>query len=89
MKANTWVYRTIIIAHDKRNRRGWIDTSRPSAPPAAFDEILAYHADAGWELISLNPERLRAITVPIGRYLVETSSHRAVFRRRSEGSNDA
>ena len=86
--AETWVYRSIVIAYDRGKQRGWIDTSRPAAPPVPLDDILAHYAEAGWELISLNPERLRAITVPIGRYLIETTSHRAVFRQRGERSGD-
>ena len=89
MTAKKCVYRSIVIAYDRGGRRGWIDTSRPDAPPVPLDDILAHYAEAGWALISLNPEQLRAITVPIGRYLIETTSHRAVFKRRGEGSNDA
>jgi len=89
MIGKTWAYHTIIIAYDSKKRKGWIDTSRPAAPAAAMDEILAYYAEAGWELVSLNPERMRAITVPIGRYLIEPTSHRAVFRRRGEDPGDA
>ena len=83
MEKQRWEYRTIIIAYDDKTRKGWVDKSRRTSSVVGFEEILAWYAADGWELMSLNPERLRAVP-GFGQWHIETRSHRATLKRRRE-----
>jgi hypothetical protein len=80
MSTVTWEFLTISITYDGGKRRDWVVEYRERAPLVGFQAILDAYSSRGWELMALNPERLRAV-VGFGQYHIEPQSYRATFRR--------
>jgi hypothetical protein len=80
MSTVTWEFLTINITYDGRRRKDWVVEYREQAPLIGFQTILDAYSSRGWELMALNPERLRAVVAFRG-YHIEPQSYRATFKR--------
>jgi hypothetical protein len=85
MKTATWEYCTVSITYDRRKQKDWV-AEYPERPPlVGFKAILEAYGSRGWELMSLNLERLQAVA-GFGEWHIEPRAYRAVFRRPVEGA---
>jgi hypothetical protein len=75
-----WEYKTISIMYDGRNRKNWVVEGRGGSPLVGFQAILEDYGSRGWELISLNLERSRAVA-GFGGWHLEPRSYRAALGR--------
>jgi len=86
-----WEYHTIRIRYDKKGHKNWVVEFAGKPPLVGLDAILNAYGSAGWELISLDPERLEAIP-GFGKWFIEPGGYRATFKRsvgdRSGGGAD-
>jgi hypothetical protein len=80
MRAAKWEYRTISIAYDGQKQKDWVLEYRERPPLVGLQAILDAYGSRGWELMTLNPERLRAVA-GFGEWHFEPRSYRATFRR--------
>jgi hypothetical protein len=80
MKTACWEYRTISITYDRRKQKDWVAEHPERLPLVGFQAILEAYGSRGWELMSLNLERLRAVA-GFGEWHIEPRSYRATFRR--------
>jgi hypothetical protein len=75
-----WEYRTMSITYDRRKQKDWV-AEHPERPPlVGFKAILEAYGSRGWELVSLNPDRLQAVA-GLGAWHIEPRAYRATFRR--------
>jgi hypothetical protein len=80
MKTVRWEYRTISITYDRRTQKDWV-AEHPDRPPlVGLEAVLEAYGSRGWELTSLNLERLQAVA-GFGGWHVEPRAYRATFRR--------
>jgi hypothetical protein len=80
-----WEYRTINITYDRRAQKDWV-AEYPGRPLlVGFKAILEAYGSRGWELMSLNLERLHAVA-GFGGWHIEPRAYRATFRRPAEGA---
>jgi hypothetical protein len=80
MNMERWEYRTLSITYDRRKRKDWVAEYQGQAPIIGFQAVLERYGMAGWELVSLNLERWRAVP-GLGEYSIEPSAYRVTFRR--------
>jgi hypothetical protein len=80
MKTARWEYRTISITYDRRKQKDWVAEYAERPPLVGFNAILEAYGSRGWELISLNLERLQAFA-GFGGWHIEPRAYRATFRR--------
>jgi hypothetical protein len=80
MKTARWEYRTISITYDRRKEKDWVAERAERPLLVGFKAILEAYGSRGWELTSLNLERLQAVP-EIGGWHIEPRAYRATFRR--------
>ena len=80
MTTARWEYRTITITYDNRKQKDWVVRSREGAALVGFQAILEAYGSRGWELMSLNLERSRAVA-GFGEWRIEPRCYRATFGR--------
>ena len=71
-------YRTITISYQRKKVNTWVAAGQPDV--VGMQAILDRLSADGWELVSLNPEQLEA-GPGLGRWYLETTVYRAVFKR--------
>jgi hypothetical protein len=83
MAMTNWDYLTLSIHYDKKEHKNWVVTYQERPPLVGLQAILAAHGSAGWELVSLDSERMEAYT-GFGKYTIEPITYRATFKRPRE-----
>ena len=79
-----WEYHTIRIRYDKKEHKNWVVEFAEKPSLVGLDAILNAYGAAGWELISLDPERLEAYP-GFGKWSIEPGGYRATFKRPAGG----
>jgi hypothetical protein len=80
---STWEYLTIRIDYDRKQHKNWIVKYAEQPPLIGLSVILGNYGSRGWELVSLDPERLEAVP-GFGKWTIEPASYRATFKRPKE-----
>lgn len=78
-----WEYRTLRISYDKKEHKNWVVKYAGEPPLVGLQAILEAHGSHGWELVSLDVERMEA-GVGMGKYHIEPVTYRATFKRPKE-----
>jgi hypothetical protein len=86
IKMGKWEYHTIKIRYDKKKHKNWVVEFAGKPALVGLDVILNAYGSGGWELISLDPERLEAIP-GFGKWFIEPGGYRATFKRPAGGTS--
>jgi hypothetical protein len=78
-----WEYLTIPISYDDKKHKDWLVKFTEQPPLVGLTAILETYGSHGWELVSLEPERMEAFP-GFGKWTIEPASYRATFKRPKE-----
>lgn len=76
-----WDYLTLLIGLSKK-QRDYVLERAGSPPLIGLPAILAQYGADGWELVSLDPDQLKAYP-GFGTWTIEPEQYRATFKRPS------
>ena len=75
-----WEHLTVSISYDRKKHKNWVVEYAEKPPLVGLQAILKAYGSRGWELVSLNPERLQ-VFAGFGKWTVEPRVYRATFKR--------
>jgi hypothetical protein len=78
-----WEHLTVSISYDRKTHKNWVVEYAEKPPLVGLQAIIKAYGSRGWELVSLNPDRLQVVA-GFGKWIVEPSVYRATFKRPAE-----
>jgi len=75
-----WEYRTVRIVYEGKEHKDWIVRRVGQTPLVGLSLILEAYGIEGWELVSMNPERMEAYA-GFAKWHIEPVEYRATFKR--------